>query len=88
MKRRELKRVVNTITESLISDCLATSLYGPEHLRQQAGNMLPNLLLMRRNYTSRISHVEPGMKAKAYFKDLKASLIKDLTALGDQLGQL
>lgn len=88
MKRRELKKVINAITESIISDCLATSLYGPKHLRQQAGDMLPNLLRMQRDYTCRISHVEPGMKAKVYFKDLKTSLAKELTALADQLGHL
>lgn len=88
MKRRELKKVINNITESIISDCLATSLYGPEHLRQQACDMLPNLLRMQRDYTCRISHVEPGLKPKVYFNDLKASLAKELTALADQLGQL
>jgi hypothetical protein len=88
MKRCELKKVVKTITESILSECLATSLYGPKHLRQQAGDMLPNLLRMQKDYTSRISHVEPGMEAKAYFKDLKSSLAKELTALADQLGHL
>ena len=86
MKRRELKKMVNTITECIIADCLATSLYGNEHHRTQACEQLPSLMRIQRDYISRISHVEPGMKASVYFSKLRVGLAKELNGIADQLG--
>ncbi|MCR4919453.1 MAG: hypothetical protein K5928_06535 [Prevotella sp.] len=85
MKRRELKKMINTITECFIAECLATSLYGNGHHRSQACEQLPCLLHIQRDYISRISHVEPGMKASLYFCKLRNGLAKELGGIADQL---
>jgi hypothetical protein len=40
---------------------------------------------MRNNFVRRISHPEPGMSAKAYYKDLKEKFAAQASELLDQL---
>ena len=43
---------------------------------------------MHNNYIRRVSHVEPGMAARAYFKDLKDKFSKEVNEIVDQLNNL
>ena len=67
--KRLLKQRINLICEELFSECVAASLYGQ----------------MRNNYIRRVSHPEPGITAKAYYKDLKEKFSAQASELLDQL---
>ena len=66
--KRTLKKNINYICSELFSECVAEALYNNK--QEQGTEMLPNILAMHSNYIRRVSHPEPGLKAKAYYKDL------------------
>jgi len=43
---------------------------------------------LRNNYVGRISHIEPGMKAKDYFKDLREKFDAEANEIIDQICNL
>ena len=87
MKRRELKKSVKFITDNVVVDCIAATLNGDEKQRQQATELLPTLLRIQSDFVSRFSHVEPGIKARDYFKNLKIGLVKELNLAAEHLDE-
>ena len=81
--KRQLKRTINLICEELFAECVAASLYG--NSKDSAEALLYSTLKLRADYICRISHPEPGMSAKAYFKDLKEKFVAQVSDLADQL---
>lgn len=45
-------------------------MYGGKSNKDNTDAVLTSVITIRENYVRRISHPEPGMPAKAYFKDL------------------
>jgi hypothetical protein len=82
-KRRTIKREITNACASIFSECLAVSLYGPNKDRAQA--LLYSIIKLEIDYVSRVSHVEPGMPAKKYFKDLVEKFTAEATDILDQL---
>ena len=76
-KRKELKQVINNICTDLAAEVVAVSLYESTPAEENIVAIINSILNMRRNYIGRISHVEPGMPAKKYFKDLIESFNND-----------
>ena len=68
--KRNLKRTINYICGDLFTEVIAASLYGDNVNKENIEALLTSIVLLRNNYVGRISHIEPGMKAKDYFKDL------------------
>jgi hypothetical protein len=62
---------------------VAGSLYGQN--RESAKALIYSTIKMRNNFVRRISHPEPGMSAKAYYKDLKEKFAAQASELLDQL---
>lgn len=87
-KRRELKRSINYIFSDLFAECMAASLYNGTPNSEDVKNLLTSILTMHSSYVCRISHVEPGMKASDYFKDLNSHFYKDINGLIDQINAL
>ena len=87
-KRRELKRAINYICSDLFAECMAASLYNSTPNSDDVKNLLASILAMHSSYVCRVSHVEPGMKASVYFKDLTTRFHKDINALIDQINTL
>ena len=77
----------NYFVITLIS-ALAASLYGENRNKENAEAILTSILIMHNNYIRRVSHVEPGMAAHAYFKDLKDKFSKEVNEIVDQLNNL
>ena len=71
--KRSLKHAIKFICEELFAEAVAASLYGnePQKEKSNAEDVLASIIRLEDDYTSRISHVEPGMKAKLYFKTLR-----------------
>lgn len=81
--KRHLKQTINLICEELLAECVAASLYGQN--RESAEALIYSTLKMRNNYIRRISHPEPGMPAKVYYKDLKEKFSAEVSELYDHL---
>ncbi len=81
--KRLLKQRINLICEELFTECVAASLYGQN--RDSAEALIYSTIKMRNNYIRRVSHPEPGITAKAYYKDLKEKFSAQASELLDQL---
>jgi hypothetical protein len=73
------------ICETLFAESLAVSLYGTEENKKNADNLTAAIVKMQMHYLSRVSHPEPGMKPKQYYKDLREKFGKEVTEILDQI---
>jgi len=85
--KRDLKKSINYICSDLFSECAAMALYGNKK-DEDVKVLLSSILFIHSNYVNRISHVEPGMKPKAYFEDLKAKFSTQVDELIDNIANL
>ena len=69
--KRSLKKAINAVCEELFAECVAASLYGAQGHEDNAHALLYSVVRMRRDFISRVSHPEPGMAAKNYYKLLR-----------------
>ena len=72
----------------LFTEGIAASLYGENRDNDNTEAILTSILVMHSNYIRRVSHVQPGMPAKVYFKDLKDKFSKEVNEIVDQLNNL
>ena len=86
--KRDLKRTINYICGDLFTEGIAASLYGENRDNDNTEAILTSILVMHSNYIIRVSHVQPGMPAKVYFKDLKDKFSKEVNEIVDQLNNL
>uniref|UniRef100_A0AB33IRL1 RteC protein n=1 Tax=Prevotella sp. GTC17253 TaxID=3236793 RepID=A0AB33IRL1_9BACT len=87
--KRVLKRTINYICSDLFSECIAASLYNGHHVnRDNLDALLSSIIVIHSDYIRRISHVEPGMKSKAYFKSLIRDFNKQIDEVIDQINNL
>lgn len=86
--KRDLKRTINYICGDLFTEGIAASLYGENRDNDNTEAILTSILVMHSHYIRRVSHVQPGMPAKVYFKDLKDKFSKEVNEIVDQLNNL
>ncbi len=83
--KRKLKKRINQICETLFTESVAVALYGHKLDEKRFGDLLDTFVKLENHYTNRISHPEPGLSAKAYFKNLRESFNKDVEEIIDQI---
>ncbi|MBQ9668940.1 MAG: hypothetical protein IJV45_09420 [Prevotella sp.] len=83
--KRSLKRAINAISEELFVECVAASLYSPESHQDDAEALLTSIIKMQADFTTRVSHAEPGMKPKLYYKDLREKFTAQVSDIVDQI---
>ena len=81
--KRHLKQTINLISEEIFAECVAASLYGQN--RESAEALIYSTIKMHNNYIQRVSHPEPGMPSKVYYKDLKEKFAAQASEILDQL---
>lgn len=86
--KRSLKRAINLICEELFAEAVAASLYGNEPHKENADAVLFSIIRLQSDYLSRVSHAEPGLKAKVYFKDLREKFSAGADEIVDQINNL
>ena len=86
--KRTLKHAVNGICEELFAECIAASLYGAEDHKENADALLFSIIKMQRNFITRVSHPEPGLTAKDYYKDLREKFSAQVSEVIDQISNL
>ena len=85
--KRSLKRNINAICDELIVECVAASLYGND---AHEGNdaLLFTIIRMQADFIARISHPEPGMEPRLYYKDLREKFSVQVSDIIDQINSL
>ena len=86
--KRDLKKTINYICSELFSECVAASLYNGNPNEDSVNALLSSILMIQNNYVNRISHPEPGMKQKDYFRDLIDNFNKQTSEIIDQIASL
>lgn len=87
-KKRLLKQSINQICEELFAECLACTLYGNTKNTDSYEALAYSILKLQGDFIRRISHPEPGMEAKAYYKKLKDDFVAQASDLIDQINNL
>lgn len=85
-KKRSLKHSITLFCDELFTECLAASLYGQN--RNSAEALIFTVLKMEDNFRRRVSHPEPGMPAKQYYKDLREKFAAQAGEIIDQINNL
>jgi len=83
--RKNLKKQVNYICSELFAECIAASLYSTKAPQENVDTLLKSILTIHQDFIGRISHVEPGMAPKAYFKSLIEDFNKQVGEIVDQI---
>jgi len=86
--KRSLKRAINLICGELLTEAVAASLYGNDKHKKGDDALLFSIMQMQRNYICRVSHPEPGMPAKSYFRDLREKFSAEVSEAVDNINNL
>lgn len=86
--RKALKHNIELICSELLAECIAISLYDSEAKTENVEALFHCIIKTEANYISRISHPEPGMKPKVYFKDLIENFSNEINDIIDQINNL
>ncbi len=84
--KRSLKRSITLLCEELLAECIAVSLYGQN--KDNAEALIFSIVKMQDDFIRRISHPEPGMPAKLYFKDLREKFAVQASEMIDQINMM
>lgn len=88
MNKRTLKKCINAICDELFAECLAASLYVNKKNEDNIEALLFSIIKLQSNAISRISHPEPGMPAKTYYKDLREKFSSQASEIIDQINNM
>jgi len=83
--RKQLKKTIKYATSELLADCFALSLC-KEKEDQAIAEIVVDVLHVRTDFVSRLSHVEKGREA-VFFKKLHEEFIEKVNALSDRIIQ-
>ena len=86
--KKDLKLVINFVCEELLAECIAASLYNGTPDEHNVDSLLMNIINVRNDFISRISHPEPGLPKKKYFKVLKQDFNERVSEIIDQISNL
>ena len=86
--RKDLKRTINYICGELFAECVAASLYGGNPDKQNTEALLTSILRINTDFVKRISHPEPGMPKKEYFKVLIRDFNEQASEIVDQINNI
>ena len=87
-KRKDLKSIVSDTCADLVAEVVAISLYEGQANHDNALNIISSILKVRNDYVKRISHPEPGMEPKEYFKKITESFVAEVSEIADHISNL
>ena len=86
--KRNLKRNINYVCSELFSEAVAASMYSSKTTEEDVNALLASILVIHNDYVRRVSHQEPGLAPKLFYKDLVNSFIKQVSEIVDQVVNL
>ena len=87
-KRKDLKSIVSDTCADLVAEVVAVSLYDGKANHDNVLSIISSILKVRNVYVKRISHPEPGMEPKEYFKKITEDFVKEVDEIADQICNL
>lgn len=85
--KRSLKREINNLCTALLAECEAVRLYGKTN-EKDLQSIVMTVFRVYGNAICRVSHPEPGVPVKAYFKDLRVTFVQQVEEIVEQLNAL
>jgi hypothetical protein len=85
--RRDLKRDISYVIGDIFTECLIYKELVPGTDKDAAEKLIVDLLRIDNEFTTRISHTEPG-NAKGYYRTLVKDFQKEISAVIDKLTKL
>lgn len=86
--KRNLKRNINYVCSELFSEAVATSMYSSKTTEEDVNALLASILVIHNDYVRRVSHQEPGLAPKLFYRDLVNSFNKQVSEIVDQVVNL
>jgi len=86
--KRKLKKAINNVCDDLFSECITSMIYNDKKKVEDINAILTSILLVHSNYIRRVSHPEPGLTSKVYYKDLKDKFRIQVYELADNIANL
>lgn len=86
--KRDLKKVIKYVCSELLAETVASTLDRAGKDNDNANALMRTIILIHNDYVCRISHPEPGKKAKDYFRDIRESLNVQVSEIIDQINNL
>ncbi len=86
--KRDLKRTIHYICGELFAECVAASLYNGSPAQEDVDGILSSIVMVHSDYINRISHPEPGIKPKVFFKRMAGDFNKHVSEIIDQINNL
>ncbi len=87
-KRRTLKKNIHLVCETLFAECVAASLYSEKADDDNVTALLLSVIKLQSESISRVSHVQPKMPAKTYFKDLREKFNVQVEEICDNINNI
>lgn len=85
--RKKLKKAVKNALDDLSVEAIYKGLSNRNANRNQMDDILVELINIRKDYVSRISHVEPG-SVKAFYKNYRESFTNHINEMIDKIEKL
>lgn len=86
--KRDLKRGISYICSELFAECIATSIYSNNSDQENMNTLLRSIMRTHSDYIMRVSHPEPGMAAKKYYKTLVSNFNGEVNDIVDAIKNL
>ena len=86
--KRNLKRNINYVCSELFSEAIAASMYSSKTSDEDVKALLASILVIHNDYVRRVSHLEPGLTPKVFYKNLVDSFNKQTSEIVDQVANL
>ncbi len=86
--KRELKRAINYICSDLFGEAVAASLYSEKPAKENIDALLASIIVIHSDFIRRVSHPEPGMKPKLYYKAIIEDFNKQVNEIVDHISNV
>ena len=86
--KRELKRSINYICSDLFAEAVAVSLYDKKASKENLEALLASILIIHDDFIRRVSHPEPGLVPKVYYKAIIEDFNKQVSEIIDHIQNL
>ena len=86
--KRNLKRNINYVCSELFSEAVAASMSSSKATEEDVNALLASILVIHNDYVRRVSHQEPGLSPKLFYKDLVNNFNKQVSEIVDQVVNL
>lgn len=87
MKRREIKKDINSLCGDLLAECVALLQYKKDANKNDVENVMLTILQMQNDMISRLSHVEPG-STRLFFRKMREDLLARTEDIVEQIKAL